>query len=37
MLIGLRTAAFFDNRLELSQALRLFRSEMLSLAHFTRE
>ncbi len=34
MLIGLRTAAYFDKRLELSQALRLYHSEMLNLANF---
>jgi AcrR family transcriptional regulator len=32
MLIGLRTAAYFDERLKLSRMLRLFREEMLSLA-----
>ena len=32
MLIGLRTAAFFDKRLKLSRALRLFRDGMSSLA-----
>jgi len=32
MLIGLRTAAYFDERLKLSRTLRLFREEMLSLA-----
>ncbi len=37
MLIGLRTAAYFDKRLEISQALRLFRSEMLNLAGYSQE
>ena len=37
MLIGLRTAAYFDKRLEISQALRLYRSEMLNLAGFSQE
>lgn len=37
ILIGLRTAAYFDKRLAISQALRLFRSEMLSLAGFSQE
>ena len=37
MLIGLRTAAYFDKRLEISQALRLFRSEMLNLAAYSQE
>ncbi len=37
MLIGLRTAAYFDNRLELSRALRLFHAEMLNLAKFNSE
>jgi len=32
MLIGLRTATYFDPRLELSQTLRLFHNEMLNLA-----
>lgn len=32
MLIGLRTAAYFDRRLKLSRALRLFRDEMSHLA-----
>ena len=32
MLIGLRTAAFFDERLGPSKARRLFYSEMMSLA-----
>ena len=32
MLIGLRTAAYFDERLGLPQARRLFRAEMLNLA-----
>ncbi len=32
MLIGLRTAAYFDERLGPRQALRLFRSEMFNLA-----
>ena len=32
MLIGLRTAAFFDSRLKLSRAQRLFHSELSSLA-----
>ena len=32
MLIGLRTATYFDERLGPRQALRLFRSEMLNLA-----
>jgi AcrR family transcriptional regulator len=34
MLIGLRTAAYFDKRVKLTQALRLFRTEMLNLAKF---
>jgi len=33
MLIGLLTAAFFDDRLGLPKAHRLFRAEMLRLAH----
>jgi AcrR family transcriptional regulator len=35
ILIGLRTAAYFDKRVKLEQALRLFRNEMLNLAQFT--
>ena len=34
LLIGLRTAAFFDERLELAQARRLFHSGVLALASF---
>lgn len=34
ILIGLRTAAYFDKRIKLSQALRLFRNEILNLAQF---
>jgi AcrR family transcriptional regulator len=34
MLIGLRTAAYFDKRIQHDQALRLFRTEMLNLAKF---
>jgi hypothetical protein len=33
MLVGLRTAAFFDERLGPQQALKLFRSEVMSLAN----
>ena len=32
MLIGLRTAAFFDSRLKLSRARRLFHDELSNLA-----
>ena len=35
MLIGLRTAAYFDDRLELEQARRLFRAGLLDQADFT--
>lgn len=37
ILIGLRTAAYFDQRLELTRALRLFHTEMLNLAKFNQE
>ena len=37
MLIGLRTATYFDTQLELSQTRRLFRSEMYSLAKLKEE
>jgi AcrR family transcriptional regulator len=36
MLIGLRTAAYFDDRLDLSQARRLFHSGVLKLASFSK-
>jgi hypothetical protein len=32
MLFGLRTAAYFDDRLGPREALRLFRAEMINLA-----
>jgi hypothetical protein len=34
MLIGLRTAAYFDKRLGLPRARRLFHSQVLNLAGF---
>jgi AcrR family transcriptional regulator len=34
LLIGLRTAAYFDGRLDLPQARRLFHAEVLDLANF---
>jgi len=34
MLIGLRTAVFFDERLDLPKARRLFRSSMLNIAGY---
>ena len=37
MLIGLRTAAYFDKRLGLPRARKLFHSEMLSLAGYAQE
>lgn len=36
LLVGLRTAAYFDERLGPQQALEIFRGEMLSIAHSTR-
>jgi AcrR family transcriptional regulator len=36
LLIGLRTAAYFDSRLGLPEALRLFRAEMRTLAGLAR-
>jgi len=36
MLIGLRTAAYFDKRLGIPRARRLFHSEMLNLAGFSQ-
>jgi len=36
LLIGLRTAAYFDDRLELSEARRLFHVGLLDLADFER-
>lgn len=36
MLIGLRTAVYFDERIGLPQASRLFRTSILNLAHFGR-
>jgi AcrR family transcriptional regulator len=35
MLIGLRTAVYFDERLELPEAHRLFRTSMLNIAGYT--
>ena len=37
MLIGLRTAAYFDKRLGIPQARRLFHNEMMHLAGFDQE
>jgi AcrR family transcriptional regulator len=36
LLVGLRTAAYFDERLGPQQALEIFRGEMLSIANATR-
>jgi hypothetical protein len=35
LLVGLRTATYFDTRLSLHEARRVFRAEMRNLAGFT--